>query len=347
MKELQFVARREAAWAAWERWLRAKSGVRGFKRGKKQESEQEPPGAETLAREEADRELRANLPHEFRSLCHDLALARDRQYSSLLQDRLRVLVLAAHQHIYGARKKEGVAIFRFVLHGFPTLVRRERRMIGLAAALFLIPLLAMLIVLQFYPDGIYLLMPPNAVTNFEEMYSPTAKRLGQAHAVAGEWRMWGYYIANNVGLDFQCFAGGIAFGLGAVFFLLYNGLFIGAVAGHLTQIGYIETFWSFVAGHSAFELTGAVLSGAAGLKLGQALVAPGLRTRRAALRENAKIAIQLLLGAATLTFLAAFIEAFWSAERAFSIHQKYGVGITLWCVTLAYLIFAGKERNAA
>lgn len=341
MKELQFVARRETAWAAWERWLRTTSASGKHKATKKEEKPRDP------GEEEADQRLAANLPHAFRSLCHDLALARDRQYSSLLQDRLRVLVLAAHQRIYGARKKEGFAIFRFVLHGFPAVVRRERRVVALAAGLFAIPLLVMLIALQYYPDGIYLMMSPDAIGNFEDMYSPTAKRLGQGHEISGEWRMWGYYIANNVGLDFQCFAGGIAFGVGAVFFLLYNGLFIGAVAGHLTQIGYIETFWSFVSGHSPFELTGAVLSGAAGLKLGHALIAPGLRTRRAALRENAKIAVQLLLGAATLTFLAAFIEAFWSAERAFPPHLKYGVGIALWIVTLSYLAFAGKGRNAA
>lgn len=340
MKELQFAARREAAWAAWERWLQTTSASG---RPRQKPGSQQPLSPEEAA---ADDALRANLPHAFRALCHDLALARDRQYSSVLQDRLRVLVLATHQRIYGARKKEGVAIFRFVLHGFPALVRRERRVIALATALFAIPLLLMLVALQYYPDAVYLLMSPDSVSDFEDMYSPTAKRLG-AHAVSGEWRMWGYYIMNNIGLDFQCFAGGIAFGVGAVFFLLYNGLYIGAVAGHLTQVGYIQTFWSFVAGHSAFELTGAVLSGAAGLKLGQALISPGLRTRRAALKENATVAVQLLLGAATLTFLAAFIEAFWSAERDFPVHLKYGVGIALWGVTLSYLVFVGRERNAA
>ncbi|HKB59717.1 MAG TPA: stage II sporulation protein M [Gallionellaceae bacterium] len=343
MKELQFVARRELAWAAWERWLRTTTAT-GKRRKTRPAKAADSALTETEA--QADRDLRENLPHAFRALSHDLALARDRQYSSLLQDRLRVLVLAAHQRIYGARKKEGLAIFRFVLHGFPALVRRERRVIALAAALLLIPLLAMLIALQFYPDSVYLMMSPDSVTDVENMYAPTAKRLGQAHAVSGEWKMWGLYIANNIGLDFQCFAGGLAFGVGSVFFLIYNGLFIGAIAGHLTQIGYIETFWSFVAGHSAFEMTGAVLSGAAGLKLAQALIAPGLRTRRAALVANAKIAIQLLLGAAALTFFAAFIEAFWSAERLFPAHLKYGVGIAMWCITLAYLVFAGKERHA-
>lgn len=344
MKELQFVARREPAWAAWERWLRTTTASGKRKRTK---SAKAADSTLTEAEIQSDLDLRENLPHAFRSLCHDLAIARDRQYSSLLQDRLRVLVLATHQRVYGARKKEGLAVFRFVLHGFPALVRRERRVILLAAALLAVPLLAMLIVLQFYPDAVYLVMSPDAVATYEKMYSPTAKYLGQAHAVSSEWRMWGMYIANNVGIDFRTFASGLTFGIGSVFFMIYNGLSIGAVAGHLTQIGYIETFWSFVAGHSAFELTGAVLSGGAGLKLAQALISPGLRTRRAALIANAKIAAQLLLGAATLTFLAAFIEAFWSAERLFPAHLKYGVGITMWCITLAYLLFVGKERNAA
>lgn len=38
------------------------------------------------------------------------------------------------------------------------------------------------------------------------------------------------------------------------------------MAGHLTQIGYITPFYSFVVGHSSFELIAIILSGAAGLK---------------------------------------------------------------------------------
>ena len=87
--------------------------------------------------------------------------------------------------------------------------------------------------------------------------------------------MLAFYIYNNVRIDFQCFAGGLLFGVGSIFFLVYNGLHIGAVAGHLTRVGYGETFWGFVAGHSSFELLGAVLAGAAGLRIGYALVAPG------------------------------------------------------------------------
>lgn len=288
-----------------------------------------------------------DLPHRFRLLCQDLSLARDRNYSSSLQDELLTRVLAVHQRIYGARRREGNRVLAFILHGFPAQVRMHRRLVAISALLFLVPLLGLIWALQHYPDAVYLLLSPEQVGSIEDMYAPTAKHLGRPRAASTDWMMWGFYIANNVRIDFQCFAGGIAFGLGALFYIVYNGLYIGAVAGHLTQLGYIETFWGFVAGHSAFELTGAVLSGAAGLHIGAALIAPGLRSRADALKHNAREAVQLLCGAALLTFLAAFIEAFWSPQRGIPVEIKYGVGILMWLLVAAYFGFAGRARHAA
>lgn len=288
-----------------------------------------------------------DLPHRFRLLCQDLSLARDRNYSSSLQDELLTRVLAVHQRIYGARRREGNRVLAFILHGFPAQVRTHRRLVAVSALLFLVPLLGLIWALQHYPDAVYLLLSPEQVGSIEDMYAPTAKHLGRPRAASTDWMMWGFYIANNVRIDFQCFAGGIAFGLGALFYIVYNGLYIGAVAGHLTQLGYIETFWGFVAGHSAFELTGAVLSGAAGLHIGAALIAPGLRSRADALKHNAREAVQLLCGAALLTFLAAFIEAFWSPQRGIPVEIKYGVGILMWLLVAAYFGFAGRARHAA
>src|SRR5690606_26373250 len=100
---------------------------------------------------------------------------------------------------------------------------------------------------------------------------------------SSDWAMFGFYIDNNIGIGFRCFAGGLFLGLGSIFFIVYNGALIGAVGGFLTERGLAATFYSFVATHSSFELIAIVLSGAAGLRLGQALVMPGRLTRRASL----------------------------------------------------------------
>ena len=343
MKETQFSQQRQGDWAAWDRWLGPAA--------KKPKEKKPLNGVVTATAAETQalpRELTVDtLPSAFRHLCQDLSLARDRHYSSTLVHALHERVLAAHQRIYGARKRLARHWLGFLVGGLPRLVREEWRFVLAAAALFFVPLLITLFLLQSHPDGVYYLMSPQSVAQYEEMYSPTAERLGRPHGASDELTMLAFYIANNVRIDFQCFAGGIAFGLGSVFFLIYNGLMIGATAGYLTQLGHIETFWGFVAGHSAPELIGAVISGAAGLKIGLALVAPGRRRRGDALKDAARGAVRLLYGAATLTFSAAFIESLWSPIRTLPFMLKIGVGIGVWLVLLAYFLFAGRSSRAA
>jgi hypothetical protein len=84
--------------------------------------------------------------------------------------------------------------------------------------------------------------------------------------------MMAFYIYNNVRIDFQCFAGGLLFGVGSIFFLVYNGLHIGAVAGHLTRVGYGEAFWGFVAGTAASSSSAPYSQAPPGLRVGYALV---------------------------------------------------------------------------
>ena len=43
-----------------------------------------------------------------------------------------------------------------------------------------------------------------------------------------DWAMFGHYIQNNVGIAFQCFAGGLFFGIGSLVVLGYNGVLAGA-----------------------------------------------------------------------------------------------------------------------
>jgi uncharacterized membrane protein SpoIIM required for sporulation len=118
------------------------------------------------------------------------------------------------------------------------------------------------------------------------------------------------------------------------------------VAGYLTQIGFTGTFWSFVAGHSSLELIAIVLSGAAGLRLGMAVIRPGARSRRAALVAAARPAVRMMYGAALMFCAAAFVEAFWSPLTEVPFAVKIWAGAAGWAVLLAYLGFSGRARAA-
>lgn len=329
MKQSTFVQTNELLWSQLEAWL----------------DFQQLPRKERTKR--GTEEPKLDFPADYRHLCHHLALAQSRMYSPLLIERLNQLVVRGHHQLYSSRMHFWHHAVDFFLRGLPQLVRQERKVVYLVTALFFGSLISMIIAIQLQPELVYSVIDGQQVTLMEDMYDPENRsRFGREREADSDVLMFGFYIRNNTGIGFQTFAGGLAFGLGTLFFLLYNGLVIGAIAGHLTQVGYIETFWGFVAGHSAFELTAIVLSGAAGLKLAEALVMPGRKSRRLALLDNSRIAIQIVYAAALLFVMAAFVEAFWSSLTIIPPIVKYGVGISLWGLVIMYFVRVGREQQA-
>ncbi|OPB22684.1 stage II sporulation protein M [Pseudomonas sp. FJ2-5-13] len=290
----------------------------------------------------------ADFPHQYRRLCQHLALAQQRGYSSYLVDPLQQLALRGHQQLYRHRSQLTANILAFLLAGFPRLVREQWRFVLIAGLLFFGSLVGIALLVYLFPDLVYSIISPQQVAEMQGMYNPDASRLGRAaeRASSEDWMMFGYYVMHNIGIAFQTFAAGLLFGLGSVFFLIFNGLVIGAVSGHLTDIGYGQTFWSFVIGHGAFELTAITLAGAAGLQLGWSLVAPGRLARREALRLAARKSVRMLCGVMVFLLIAAFIEAYWSSTTRIEPWIKYAVGVALWLLVAAYLTLAGRSRHA-
>lgn len=306
--------------------------------------------AHLLEQLEHDRKVTGagNFPRDYRRLCQHLALARERGYSSFLIDSLQQQALRGHQQLYRHRSRPGANVQAFILADFPRLVREQWRFVLAASLMFFASLAGFALLVYLYPELVYNLIPAEQVSEMQSMYDPVAGHLGRTaeRAASEDWAMFGYYIMHNIGIAFQTFASGLLLGLGSVFFLVFNGLMIGAVAGHLTYVGYGQTFWSFVIGHGAFELSAIALAGAAGLKLGWALVAPGRLPRAEALRLAARKSVLLVCGGMLFLLIAAFIEAYWSSMTGPSHQTKYLVGAALWLLVVVYLVFAGRRRHA-
>ncbi|MCY1267927.1 Stage II sporulation protein M [compost metagenome] len=325
MKQSLFEQRYQAG---WKRFARRLEQLEGGKGGESASSE--------------------DFAADYRRICQQLALAQERGYSSHLIDQLQQLAMRGHQQFYRHRSQLGTRLLGFLVAGFPRLVREEWRSIALASLLFYGSLLLMGGLVYHFPDLVYSLLSAERVAEMESMYAPDSSRLGPLgqRDTGDDWQMFAFYVMNNIGIAFQTFASGLLFCLGSLFYLLFNGLMIGAVAGHLTQIGYVQTFWPFVIGHGAFELTAITFAGAAGLKLGWALLAPGRLTRVEALRQAAARSVRLVGGVILLLLVAAFVEGYWSSTTSTGPQVKYAVGALLWILVGAYFCFAGRTRHA-
>lgn len=288
-----------------------------------------------------------DFPENYRRLCQHLAMAKSRRYAAGLVTRLNVLVQKGYETLYGQSVNNQGSIIEFLIYGFPAALRSNSRYLWVAAAVFVLPYAAIMIACMLNDQIIYSLMDPNQVRMMESMYDPDLQKFGRERQSSTDIYMFGHYIQNNIGIGFRSFATGIFFGIGSLFILGYNGLVIGGVSGHLTALGYVDTFYPFVIGHGSFELTAIVFSGAAGLKLGYSLLAPGVLTRRKALQFAAKDAIKIMYGVFVMLFIAAFIEAFWSSSSSLPNAVKYGVGAALWIIVYYYCFFFARDRVAA
>lgn len=283
----------------------------------------------------------------YRLICQHYSLAKQRHYSPQLVSQLHELVTLGHRELYQRQGNIWSRMFQFYAYTFPVRFREHIKLFWLSLAFFAIPFVLMGVLCFQHSDLLYTIMDGGQVHNMQDMYNPDNDMIGRdsSRKSDSDVMMFGFYVYNNVGIDFRIYAMGLFAGIGTLLSVLYNGLVIGGVAGHLTGMGYGETFWSFVAGHSSFELTAAVISGAAGLRLAQALFMPGNFSRGDAFKIAGKQSIEILIGAATMTFIAAFIEAFWSSSSIIPNMVKYGMATFLWVLVISYLMFAGRSRQ--
>ncbi len=330
IRQTQFIEKHQDLWDHFEKWLNYNELSTWKKKSKKNPVEKP---------EELD------LPHAYRKICHHFALANSRMYSPILVEKLNKLVVRGHHKLYSTHTHFWRNIISFIISGFPALVRQEWRVVSIAAALFYIPFIGILVAIQFYPDLIYSVMSGDQVQSLESMYDPDLHdKYGRERESDSDLYMFGFYIKHNIGIDFQMFAGGMLYGIGSLFFLLFNGIYLGAAFGHMTYIGYYDTFWGFVVGHGAFELQAAFLSGAAGLKLAEAMIMPGRKSRIRALIDNGRTAVKIMYGVVVFSLIAAFLEAYWSSMVMPAI-IKYIVGAILWSLVAAYFVFAGRQTK--
>lgn len=287
------------------------------------------------------------LPRLFRELSLDLSLADSRMYGGRITERLNELVIRGYELIYQTRRGSWENVVAFVAVKFPQTVRKEWRLFWLCNAVFWLPFLAMMLSAHHDIRWVQAVLGADGMASLEQMYGGKEEQLSHLRSEYGSnFMMFCFYIYHNVAIDFRIFAGGMFAGLGTLFYLLFNGLHIGAAAGYVDHACNPESFWSFVAGHSSFELLGMVVSGMAGMRLGLAILRPGRLPRVRALVEASKQALPLIYGAAIMTSMAAMIEGFWSAQ-AIPSGLKYTVGITGWILHIAYFSLAGRRSGDA
>ncbi len=282
----------------------------------------------------------------YRSICYDLSLVRSREWGDQLERYLNRLVAQGHNFLYRAPPRNLWTVVDFLTAGFPVLLRKHQMFFWAALGLFALPFAVAMVGSILNPAMAESVLPAEQLEAAGEMYSGSLYDGIDDQYARDRSAMAGFYVFNNVGIAFRCFALGAFFGIGTIHQLLLNGLFLGAISGYIIQLGHADNFCSFVIAHGSFELTALVIAGASGLLLGWGMIHPGQRTRAESLRYYGMESVKLIAGAGVMLGIAALIEAFFS-PLAIPHVIKYVVGSGLWIFVICWLTLAGRGRSVA
>ncbi len=275
----------------------------------------------------------------YREVCTDRMRAEHIGCPPDVTAHLDHLVARAHNALYSSRRYSLRQALRFVAFEFPRALRANWGPFLWANVLFWLPFAIGLVGALRSEKFAISVLPAELLDSMAEAY---AKGFAEGRSGHQDAAMAGFYVYNNVGIAFRCFATGILFGAGSLFFLVYNGVVTGCVMGHVIRTGGGLNILTFVAGHSPLELTAIVISGAAGLQMGRALIVTNGLTRLGSLTEQRRPLSAQIVGAAVMLLGAALIEGFWSPS-ALPPGVKWTFGAVLLVLVVSYLTFAGRE----
>jgi uncharacterized membrane protein SpoIIM required for sporulation len=253
--------------------------------------------------------------------------------------RLTTLVSQASGVIYRGRSRPGRALREFFAWRFPAAVYQSGRFIAVSAALLLVPAVAIGIWLANSDEALDLVAPEAAREaylneDFEDYYSSDS-----AANFATE------VTVNNIQVAIQAFAGGILLCIPTAFVLVLNGAVLGEAAGQFAAVGELGKFFGLVLPHGLLELTAVIIAGAAGLRMGWAIIAPGDRSRVEALGAEARRSVIIVLGLVVAFMVAGFIEGFVTG-RGGSTALRVSIGVVAEVAFLSWIVVQGRTATA-
>jgi len=273
----------------------------------------------------------------YRAAAADLAFARRSFPGEPVVERLETLVGRARHLVYDAPTSRRSVVTFFATDYWRLVALRPAALLVAAACLFAPSALA----------GAWALRDPGAAAGlvpkeYRAVTEPTSSDLGLS--ADEEAAFSSEVFTNNIRVSFLAFAAGLAFGIGTAALLVFNGVLLGTVAGLAVEAGNGRTFFELVTAHGVLELSCIVVAGAAGMRLGWAIVEPGRGTRTNALVAEGRRAVAVVVGTVPWFVVAGLVEGFVTPE-GIGLAGVLSVGIGLGVLYWALVVWRGSRRE--
>lgn len=251
------------------------------------------------------------------------------------------LVLKAYSVIYRKKTKTFYDLLMFFVNDFPLLVRKKIHLIIASALIFFVAVVSGYICLSENSRLVDLIISPASrqllernIASIDVSRPPSRRSLIPVDM-----------FFNSLFYGTIAFVGGVFFGLGTIFILIYSGLMIGGLASLYSTHGLGSYFWSLILPHGGILMIGVFILSAGGFMIGYALLNPGQYSRSEWVSSEGRDAIKLASGTVMLYIAGAFIETI-ITPLPIPTYMKFSFCVFVMGVFFSFVAFCGKEIKA-
>ncbi len=275
----------------------------------------------------------------YRQVAADLSVLRQDSTARTYTVHVNQLLARAHHIIYSGRKTNLRTLFLFLRDEYPAVFQRQIGFVLASLAVSVAFGILGAVLTSARPEFMRHFVGPDMIATMERHQMWTESIVSVAP------RETSHIMTNNLTVCFVTFAAGITFGLGTFYYLFFNGMLLGVVGAACHQYGMSLMLWSFVVGHGSLELPSIILSGAAGFRLGYAMLFPGALRWKDSVAQGGLEATRLVSGIIPLLVIAGCLEGFFSPSHA-PVWLKFAVGGMLFTLLNLWLFRPVKQPTA-
>jgi uncharacterized membrane protein SpoIIM required for sporulation len=279
------------------------------------------------------------LVTRYRAASADLADLKSSAGRTPQSDAVSTMLARTRLRLTGTAESVGAVLGRFFVLQLPAALYRVR-WTTLAVAVFFV-LVAGLVALWIAtsPSALAALGDEASLSSYAQDEFTSYYSENPAAVFAGT--VW----TNNAWIAAQCVIFGIT-GLWPVMVVMQNATGVGSAAAVMFAYDRGDVFFSFILPHGLLELTAIFVAAAAGLQIFWAWVAPGPRSRAAALAAAGRSLGTIALGLVFVLGLSGIVEGF-VTPAPWPTAVKIAIGAAALGVFLVYMLLVGGRAARA
>lgn len=295
----------------------------------------------------SDEDLLA-LPILYRGALSSLSVARETSLDLELINYLEGLSARAYFFVYGVRTTAGSRLASFFARDWPIAVRALWKETIAATLLTIIGLATGLLLVNANPLWFDSFVPGQLAggRNFSASAEYLRSTLYHDGDSSGLGTFATYLFTHNSQVCMFSFALGFMFGVPTAMLIIYNGAILGAMFSLFGSHGLGFELGGWLIIHGSTEFFAIILAGAAGLRIGWAVIFPGEETRMAAAARAGRMSAIVMGGVIVMLMVAGLLEGF-GRQLITNDLARYAIGSLMLAGWLLYFYVPRRQEAPA